>query len=242
MFDASLGDDRGHSDAAATQHRADLRLRGRQRGGGPSTKGAWWRGVRLRADDAERFDYRNIGKGDKGVVLRFLVAATGISRRQMRLVRQWRDTGTILTGAAATASGPSRASTSRRTSGCWRRSTRPSGRCRGWPRARSCGPFEVFGTPVSRGWRRSPTATSTTCATPRPIAPSAHCGRSCGRRPRLSAGDRHPRPEGGPDFVRVDTVGKPLDLFQNGPAPRVVGQADRVVPAVRGAEPNQAPL
>ena len=41
----------------------------------------------------ERFGYRRLGKRDKGVVLRFLVAATGISRQQMeRLVRQWRDT------------------------------------------------------------------------------------------------------------------------------------------------------
>ena len=44
----------------------------------------------------ERFGYRKLGKRDKGVVLRFLVAATGISRQQMeRLVRQWRDSGTI---------------------------------------------------------------------------------------------------------------------------------------------------
>ena len=44
----------------------------------------------------ERFGYRRLGKRDKGVVLRFLVAATGISRQQMeRLVRQWRDTGAI---------------------------------------------------------------------------------------------------------------------------------------------------
>ena len=44
----------------------------------------------------ERFGYRKLGKRDKGVVLRFLVAATGISRKQMeRLVRQWRDSGTI---------------------------------------------------------------------------------------------------------------------------------------------------
>ena len=44
----------------------------------------------------ERFGYRQLGKRDKGVVLRFLGAATGISRQQMeRLVRQWRDTGAI---------------------------------------------------------------------------------------------------------------------------------------------------
>ena len=44
----------------------------------------------------ERFAYRGLGKRDKGVVLRYLVAATGISRQQMeRLVRQWPDTGAI---------------------------------------------------------------------------------------------------------------------------------------------------
>ena len=37
----------------------------------------------------ERFGYRGLGKRDKGVVLKFLAAATGISRQQMeRLVRQ----------------------------------------------------------------------------------------------------------------------------------------------------------
>ena len=42
----------------------------------------------------ERFGYRGLGKRDKGVVLKFLVAATGISLKQMeRLVRQWRETG-----------------------------------------------------------------------------------------------------------------------------------------------------
>ncbi len=40
-----------------------------------------------------RATLERFGKRDKGVVLRFLVAATGISRQQMeRLVRQWRDT------------------------------------------------------------------------------------------------------------------------------------------------------
>ena len=44
----------------------------------------------------ERYGYRGLGKRDKGVVLRFLVTATGISRQQMeRLVRQWRETGSI---------------------------------------------------------------------------------------------------------------------------------------------------
>ena len=43
-----------------------------------------------------RFGYRRLGKADKGAVLRFLVTATGFSRQQLeRLVRQWRDSGTI---------------------------------------------------------------------------------------------------------------------------------------------------
>ena len=47
-------------------------------------------------DTLDRFGYRGLGKRDKGVVLRFLVTATGISRQQMeRLVRQWRETGSI---------------------------------------------------------------------------------------------------------------------------------------------------
>ena len=44
----------------------------------------------------KRFGYRRLGKRDKSVVLRFLMAATGISRQQMeRLVRQWRETGAV---------------------------------------------------------------------------------------------------------------------------------------------------
>ena len=47
-------------------------------------------------DTLERFGYRRLGKCDKGVVLRFLVAATGISLKQTeRLVRQWRETGAV---------------------------------------------------------------------------------------------------------------------------------------------------
>ena len=47
-------------------------------------------------DTPERFGYRRLGKRDKGVVLRFLVAATGISLKQTeRLVRQWRETGAV---------------------------------------------------------------------------------------------------------------------------------------------------
>ena len=47
-------------------------------------------------DTLERFGYRRLGKRDKGVVLRFLVAATGISLKQTeRLVRQWRETGAV---------------------------------------------------------------------------------------------------------------------------------------------------
>ena len=43
-----------------------------------------------------RFGYVKLGKRDKGVVLKFLVVATGLSRQQMeRLVRRWRETGAI---------------------------------------------------------------------------------------------------------------------------------------------------
>ena len=47
-------------------------------------------------DTLGRFGYRRLGRRDKGVVLRFLVAATGMSLKQVeRLVRQWRETGSI---------------------------------------------------------------------------------------------------------------------------------------------------
>ena len=47
-------------------------------------------------DTLERFGYRRLGRRDKGAVLRFLVAATGMSRPQTeRLVRQWRETGDV---------------------------------------------------------------------------------------------------------------------------------------------------
>ena len=43
-----------------------------------------------------RFGYRQLGKTDQGVVLGVLISVTGFSRQQVeRLVRQWRDTGTI---------------------------------------------------------------------------------------------------------------------------------------------------
>ena len=47
-------------------------------------------------DTLGRFGYRGLGKADKGAVLRFLVAATGLSLQQIeRLVRQWRETGQV---------------------------------------------------------------------------------------------------------------------------------------------------
>ena len=87
-------------------------------------------------------------------------------------------------GAAAVAAARSRASTRRRTSGCWRKSTRPSVRCPGWPRAWSCErQYEVFGEVGSSASRRSRTGTSTTCAAPPRTARSAPCGRGRGREP-----------------------------------------------------------
>ena len=46
------------------------------------------RGLRLVRDLLKRFGYRQLGKPDKDVVLRFLIAVTGMSRQQTeRLVR-----------------------------------------------------------------------------------------------------------------------------------------------------------
>ena len=73
------------------------------------------------------------------------------------------------------------------------RSTRPTGRCRGWPPARFCGASSsCSGTCVSSAWRRSPTATSTTCAARRPTAPSAPCGPGRGRPRSTSPCARRP--------------------------------------------------
>ena len=93
---ASSGDDRGHPDAATTHNGAASALRRRQRGGGLSTRGPR-RGVRLRAGHPRPVRLPGaLGKRDKGVVLRFLVAVTGLSLKQTeRLVRQWRETGSI---------------------------------------------------------------------------------------------------------------------------------------------------
>ena len=44
----------------------------------------------------KRFGYRRLGRKKKGLVRRYLVRTTGYSRQQLtRLVRQFRDTGTI---------------------------------------------------------------------------------------------------------------------------------------------------
>ena len=97
-------------------------------------------------------------------------------------------------GVAAAAAGRSRASTRRSTSGYCRTSTRPTGRCRDWPRARSCGDSSrCSGTRPSSGSRRSPTATSTTCAAPRRTARSTPCGRRRRRWPSACARPRSPR-------------------------------------------------
>ena len=50
-------------------------------------------------DTLERFGYPHLGKRDKGIVVKFLVAAIGISLKQTeRLVRQWRDTVAVAIG------------------------------------------------------------------------------------------------------------------------------------------------
>ena len=59
----------------------------------PQARNEAYRFVR---DTLDRFDYRKFGRPDKGLVLRFLVSATGFPRSQMeRLVRQWRRSGNI---------------------------------------------------------------------------------------------------------------------------------------------------
>ncbi len=59
----------------------------------PQARNEAYRFVR---DTLDRFDYRKFGRLDKGLVLRFLVSATGSPHSQMeRLVRQWRRSGNI---------------------------------------------------------------------------------------------------------------------------------------------------
>ena len=88
----------------------------------------------------ERFGYRRLGKRDKGAVLKFLAAATGVSRQDgvpgAAVARDGRGAGPARRRPRA---GRSRASTRRWTSGCRRRSTKPTDRCPGWPPAKSCG-------------------------------------------------------------------------------------------------------
>lgn len=53
-------------------------------------------------DTLGRFAHGRLGRRDRGAVLRFLVAATGISRPQVeRLARQWRHTGDARPGYTA---------------------------------------------------------------------------------------------------------------------------------------------
>ena len=133
---ASFGDDRGHSDAAATHNRAASRLRGRQRGGGLPTAGSG-RGLRLRSGHAGTLRLsapRQARQGRGGFGSSSPRRASRSSRRSVWSGSGGRP-GRSGIGAAAVAAARSRASTRRRTSGCWRKSTRPSVRCPGWPRA-----------------------------------------------------------------------------------------------------------
>ncbi|MDE0453556.1 MAG: hypothetical protein OXI90_17530 [Gammaproteobacteria bacterium] len=137
----------------------------------------------------ERFGYRKLGKRDRGVVLRFLVAATGISRQQVeRLVRQWRDTGAIRDRRGGNRGRPFARKYAAADVRLLAEVDEAFGQMSGLAtREILRRQFEVFGEPGSRGWRRSRTAT---CTTARPIAPSARCGRRRGRRPWMP-GRRH---------------------------------------------------
>ena len=160
-------------------------------------------------DTLERFGYRRLGKRDKGG------GSAVPGRRDRHLAQADGAPGAAVagpparsgTGAAATAAGPSRASTRRRTSGCWRRSTRPSDRCRGLAtREILRRQFEVFGdarfarlATISNGHvynlRHSATyrARRTLWTKTRPATAAIGLRQA-------------PRPEGRPGFVRVDTV------------------------------------
>ena len=150
-------------------------------------------------DTLARFGYRRLGKRDKGVVLRFLVAATGISLKQTeRLVRQWRETGAV-------------------------RDRRGGGRGRPFARKYAAADirllaevdgafgqmsglatrvvlrrqFEVFGEARFERLATISNGTSTTCAAPPRTARSAPCGRGRGRRPQPSACAKPRSPRGG---------------------------------------------
>lgn len=128
------------------------------------------RGMRVKAEAMPP------GTAEKGVVERLLVAATGFSRQQLaRLVRQWRDSGTIRDCPGGNCGRPfTRRYTVQRTSARGRTSTRPSGRCPAWVHGRSCGiRTRSSAMHASHGWRTSPRATPTTCARHIPISPRA---------------------------------------------------------------------
>ena len=143
----------------------------------------------------ERFGYRGLGKRDKGMVLRFLVVATGFSLKQMeRLVRQWRETGTIRDrrGGGHPAAGGSRRGLRSDVRAGHARS--PAAAVRGVRRGAVRTPRDdldghVYNLRGSATYRAKRTAWTKTRAT------------------TVAIGLRQaPEPEGRPGHVRVDTV------------------------------------
>ena len=199
MSGASFGDDRGHSDATATHNRAASRLRGRQRGGGLPTAGSG-RGLRLRSGHAGTLRLSAPRQARQGR------GASVPRRRDGHLAQADGASGPAVAGDRG---GPGSARRRSRppvraqvrgggTSGCWRKSTRPSVRCPGWPRGSPAA--AVRG--VRRGAVRAPRddlerARRTTCAAPPRTARSAPCGRGRGRRPQPSACAKPRSPRGG---------------------------------------------
>ena len=155
-----------------------------------------------------QLDHHRLGKPDKGLVKRYLVKVTGLSRAQLtRLIGQHRRTGRIEDRRGGAPARPFErrytASDIRLLAQVDAQLGQMSGAATRKVLRRQ---WEVFGDAALSAWRGSPTGICTTCA---PRAPTATCaGSGIARAPRPSplgcgAG---PNRTGQPGCVRVDTV------------------------------------
>lgn len=160
------------------------------------------------AGELRRLGYTRLGKTDKGLVRRYLVKVTDLSRAQLtRLIKQFRSTGASAS-AAARRRYPSPGVIRRAISVCWPRPTpctppsrgRPPAscvsaptRCSATPATRLClagiSNGHLYNLRASQGYQRLRASIDKT----HPL--------------KLAIGKRRkPRPEGRPGFPRVDSV------------------------------------
>lgn len=173
--DHRLDGDR-HERGAATHAGAGAPGGGRHAGIGVSAGRGWPGRYAWIEQVLRRFEYRRLGRADKGAVLAYLQHLSGYSRAQVaRLVSRWVAAKPLVKNYRRPEHGFARRYTAADVA-LLPRWTGPWARCPGRPRPACCAASAMRSrTLVSRAWATSPWGICKTCATAQRTGRSAWC-------------------------------------------------------------------